>query len=121
MTSKDHEMASGHHTRMGNFHGAALKKCKDMEDSDGEAFHKAAMVEHASEAARHLSCCKSTQALELSKASMGGDPDAIRPDGISSIIGEAPAVTPIFRTGQRQFGKAGDVDPQLEKILGTDE
>jgi hypothetical protein len=121
MNSKDHQSAAEHHVRMGSIHKNAFTKAAAMEDEDGESFHKAMAAEHATMASYHLSCCKTVQAEELSKAA-GMHDDAIRPDGISSVIGNAPNIHAVFRNGQRQFGlDKTDVDPGLEKVIGIEE
>jgi hypothetical protein len=65
---------------------------------------------------------KAEEADELRKA-QGMDGDGIRPDQVSSIVGEIPNnVRPIFRAGQKDFSKVGDtVDANLQKIIGVTE
>jgi hypothetical protein len=122
VTSKDHQNAAEHHIRMGKIHQSALKKAQAMEDGDGEEFHKASIAEHAAMAEDHLSCCKTAQAVELSKASMGTDrDDQIRPDGISVVIGDVPAnIRPVFRAGQQQFART-EIPQELEKLVSLDD
>jgi hypothetical protein len=121
MTSKDHQSAAEHHIRMGKIHQGALKKAADMEDDNGQAFHKSMMAEHAAMAENHLSCCKTAQALELSKASAMHDEDGIRPDGVSAVIGDVPPnIRPVFRNGQREFQRA-EVPAELEKLVSLDD
>jgi hypothetical protein len=118
MTSKDHQAQAAHHARMGRLHATALEKCRSMEDGDGEEFHKAMLDEHANMANDHLECCKALAAEELHKASLM-ERDAIRPDGVSSVIGEAPSIRPVLRYGQREFGKTTDgITPELAKAIG---
>jgi hypothetical protein len=99
---------------------------EDENEDDGEdaatlRFHKGAIAEHAAIAAHHLECCNKAATSDLVKSDMDGD--RIRPDGISSIIGEAPNLRAIPRAGQRDiFGKASDgMDSQLAKIIGFSE
>jgi hypothetical protein len=87
--------------------------CDDLADGEEEACQFS------------LDCCKGMDKIaegDLQKAfGMGADPgERLRPDQVSSIIGEMPDnVRPIFRTGQRDFQKLSDtVDANLGKVIG---
>jgi hypothetical protein len=137
VTKSDHQASAEHHIRMGKLHKSALsalKKARGMSDEDEEEgetggdpsmdsfekFHKGAMAEHAEMASHHLEMCK-TATADFSK-SEGMDRDGIRPDSISLLAPEIPQhIRAVPRAGQREIGKAIDVDASLAKVIGTDE
>jgi hypothetical protein len=133
MTKADHLAEGEHHVRDGKLHMAKLKgllKARGMEDDTDDTdddedceltFLKASIAECAVMAEHHLKCAK-VATDDLAKSDLDRADD-IRPDGISSIVGEVPQnVHPVFRSGQRDFGKATDgVDAVLAKTIFNDE
>jgi hypothetical protein len=127
-----HEQLAKHHIAMAKGHKqlakcfGSMEKAEGMESaSDISEAHEGLAEQHIELSEFHLQCCKTlldkVQGGELSKADM--DRDLIQPDGISGIIGEVPQnVHPVFRSGQRDFGKATDgVDAVLAKTIFNDE
>ena len=120
MTSKDHQAQAAHHARMGRLHATALEKCRSMEDGDGEEIpqsHAGRTREHGERSSGMLQ--GSSPRRNCTKSSLMVERDAIRPDGVSSVIGEAPSIRPVLRYGQREFGKTTDgITPELAKAIG---
>jgi hypothetical protein len=124
-----HEKLAAHHVEAAKQHAALAKCFSGMEKSAGvknpedfAAAHDALAKQHADIGEFHLSCCETLGAMGKT-AGWGESGDAIRPDGVSSIIGEIPDnLRPIFRSGQRDYMKIADtVDAGLGKVIGITE
>jgi hypothetical protein len=114
-TTHENEMA---------FHASAarahheMSKCEDVSDEQRD-FHKAMADAHTASGEYHSKCAA---AIKIGKAAGMSDGDAIRPDGISVVVGDAPSIRPVLRYGQREFGKLSDgIDPELAKTIGISE
>src|SRR5258708_1041763 len=109
-----HEKSAEHHLQMAKGHKTIAKCFGSMEKAAGlesaedlAAAHEGLAEEHIGMGEFHLACCKSLdKALvteDLSKAFGMSDGDAIRPDGISAVIGDVPQhVRAILRAGQKE-------------------
>jgi hypothetical protein len=116
--AKFHAASARHHAALAKCFSNVSKSESIESESDISAAHEGLSEQHLSLAEFHLNCCEDL----MSKAmSMGTDrDDQIRPDGISSIIGDAPNIRPVPRYGQQQFART-EIPQELEKLVSLDD
>ena len=125
-----HQEMAAHHVAMAKTHRRIAEHFGKSEMAEGSkdlaSSHDELAGHHTDQAEYHIQCCKSLDKSldteDLSKA-IGLNSDGLRPDLVSSVIGEVPEnLRPVFRNGQRDFAVskvgAGSV---LEKIFAETE
>jgi hypothetical protein len=110
---KAHQMMSEHHEAMAECHKAAMSKAAAT--SNESLFHDAAATAHLVAAQGHqdlMQECEKVSNGDLNKS------DQIRPDGISRVTLDVPAVRMVLRPGQQVVDAKTSIPEQLRKVIG---
>jgi hypothetical protein len=122
--AKHHAALHKHYGKLAESFGKS--EMADTHEDAGECLQKIADAHHAKsehhtdEATFHANCAKGLHDGASKAAGIGDDLDELMPTDVRGVVSDAPNVRPVFRTGQREFGKA-DVPEQFRKLVSVND